>query len=70
MTFDWFIRPNNFQKVLEHNYDNRTISTNNGAGGNARNGNRATDDARAVYRNLDELTAKVVLSPSDVQGLL
>ena len=70
MTFDWFIRPNNFQKVLEHNYDNRTIPTNNGAGGNARNGNRATDDARAVYRNLDELTAKVVLSPSDVQGLL
>lgn len=23
--FDWFIRPNNFQKVLEGNYDNRVI---------------------------------------------
>ena len=23
MTFDWFIKPSNFIKVLEHNYDNR-----------------------------------------------
>ena len=24
VTFDWFIRPNNFPKVLEGNYTNRT----------------------------------------------
>ena len=23
ITFDWFIRPNNFPKVLDGNYDNR-----------------------------------------------
>lgn len=23
ITFDWFVKPNNFVKVLEHNYDNR-----------------------------------------------
>ena len=70
MTFDWFIKPTNFQKVLEHNYDNRP--TNNiPAGNNMRAvGNRTNDDARAMYRNLDELTSQVVLSPSDVQGLL
>ena len=24
ITFEWFVRPNNFPKVLEGNYDNRT----------------------------------------------
>ena len=28
-TFDWFIRPNNFPKVLEGNYDNNGSSDNN-----------------------------------------
>jgi len=27
LTFDWFIRPNNFPKVLEGNYDNSTTRT-------------------------------------------
>ena len=33
ITFDWFVKPNNFPKVLEGNYDNRggrkDIGTNN-----------------------------------------
>ena len=29
-TFDWIIRPTNFLKVLEGNYDNKLIPTNNG----------------------------------------
>lgn len=69
MTFDWFIRPNNFQKVLEHNYDNRPTNNIATSGGNG-TVNRTHDDARAMYRDLDELTSQVVLSPSDVQGLL
>lgn len=36
VNFDWFVRPNNFPKVLEGNYDNRNGGNGNGhAGGNA-----------------------------------
>lgn len=30
ITFDWFVRPNNFPKVLDGNYDNRYGGINNG----------------------------------------
>lgn len=29
-TFDWLMRPNNFVKVLEGNFDNKTMAANNG----------------------------------------
>ena len=31
ITFDWFVRPNNFQKVLEGQYDDRKVNTGNGS---------------------------------------
>ena len=30
ITFDWFVKPNNFPKVLEGNYDNRTARSSKG----------------------------------------
>ncbi len=69
MTFDWFIKPTNFQKVLEHNYDNKSTSNNINASGVTGTGNSTADNARRVYANLDQLASQVVLSPSDVQEL-
>lgn len=43
ITFDWFIRPRNFQKVLEGNYDNR--SENHASASN----NRSTETSAAKW---------------------
>lgn len=51
ITFDWFVRPNNFPKVLEGNYDNR-----NGGSGNGRIGGNDAEDARDPYaRELERM---------------
>lgn len=39
ITFDWFVKPNNFPKVLEGNYDNKKGGGNNGKYRQASSGN-------------------------------
>lgn len=43
-TFDWMFRPNNFPKVLDGNYDNRTGQNGNDTGQNTRDRRRGFDD--------------------------
>ena len=43
-TFDWFVRPDIFPRVLEGNYDNR-----NGGGSNGRTGGNALQNAKDTY---------------------
>ena len=43
-SFDWMFRPNNFPKVLDGNYDNRTEQNGNNTGQNARDRRRGFDD--------------------------
>lgn len=51
ITFDWFVLPNNFPKVLEGNYDNR-----NGGSSNGRTGGNDAEDARDPYaRELERM---------------
>ena len=51
ITFDWFVLPNNFPKVLEGNYDNR-----NGGSSNGRTGRNDAEDARDPYaRELERM---------------
>lgn len=44
ITFDWFIRPNNFPKVLEGNYDNKS-----GDDGNGQTGRNDAENVRDPY---------------------
>lgn len=44
ITFDWFIRPNNFPKVLEGNYDNK-----NGDGGSGQTGRNDAENVGDPY---------------------
>ena len=57
MTFDWFILPTNFPKVLEGNYDNKQItSQNNGTNiSNPNNGTYADNAERKPYSRIQEL---------------
>lgn len=43
ITFDWFIKPNNFTKVLEGNYDNREVNT------NAKHSRTDTKKSKSIY---------------------
>lgn len=44
ITFDWFVLPNNFPKVLDGNYDNKTAAT------GISNGKQSLGDAEEVIR--------------------
>ncbi len=63
-TFDWLIRPRNFLKTLEGNYDNREFNTNKnpqsyGTGSN--NGHRTSEDLRAgAARIIAEMQAEAL----------
>lgn len=46
-TFDWFIRPNNFPKVLSGNYNNRKVQENDTTGS-------AMDDLRTLHELFEE----------------
>lgn len=50
ITFDWFVRPNNFPKVLEGNYDNKVIDGNMNTG-NLYDGKIANRNNGAVKKN-------------------
>ena len=52
-TFDWFVRPNNFPKVLEGNYDNRS---NNGKGKNQYRQSAADKEAEReeLFASIDQ----------------
>lgn len=45
ITFDWFVRPNNFLKVFDGNYENDR----NGGGGNGRSGSNDATTATDTY---------------------
>ncbi|MBR7086366.1 MAG: hypothetical protein IKI47_02325, partial [Prevotella sp.] len=51
-SFDWIIRPNNFVKILEGNYDNRTDN------GDYESQQRQASVAEAIMRRLAEDDAK------------
>jgi len=61
-TFDWLIRPRNFLKTLEGNYDNREFNTNKtpqSYGTDANNGYRTSEDLRAgAARIIAEMQAE------------
>lgn len=68
-TFDWMMLPNNFPKVLECNYDNKTIN-NNGNGGNNNFGSGGTTQqdmdrgfAAYAHRKLFEQSTTEVPEP-------
>lgn len=41
INFDWFVKPNNFPKVLEGNYDDKERNSNNGIHGSGKNSNES-----------------------------
>lgn len=50
--FDWIFRPNNFPKVLEGNYENRIINTNNGINRTGTTKEQMYDDAAELVSEL------------------
>lgn len=58
-TFDWFIKPTNFQKILEHNYDDKQPNI----------GTSTAQSAREQLNDIRELASAVTLTDSDLEEL-
>lgn len=58
-TFDWFIKPTNFQKILEHNYDDKQPNL----------GTSTAQSAREQLNDIRELASAVTLTDSDLEEL-
>lgn len=66
ITFDWFIKPNNFPKVLDGNYNDFTTPNNNGEEFDYIKANQYTDEeiknfktAKDLYPNLDDYIVNI-----------
>ena len=57
ITFDWFVKPNNFHKVLEQNYDNRT--------GNSRYQNKTAEMLQQHYSMTEEWVKEMEAKEND-----
>ena len=62
MTFDWFIKPNNFPKVLEGNYDNNSNINNYATGNHSSKFASAQDIAAAVAAGINSAITEEQMS--------
>ena len=63
ITFDWFVKPNNFIKVLEGNYDNKQ---DDGLGNGLENKGSVITPPKGVFNNYNQK----VYSEEEIQEIL